>query len=82
MTARGRLDQAAAASRGLRRRLVGSVTPAAVGCALGFLYGQRFGDLGDAAPGLYATLGAVVGILVVRVGAILWMILRDYVRND
>ena len=81
-----KLDQAARSTAGLRRRLLGTLLPAAVGCALGYLYGERFGDPSLASPaglpGLYATLGAVVGILATRVGSVLWMVLRDFAGWD
>lgn len=72
----------APASSGARRRILGTLAPAAVGCVLGYFYGVYFGDLDAAArvglPGMYASLGAVVGILVVRVGGLLWMIVGDF----
>lgn len=80
------LEKAARASAPLRRRIIGTLLPAAIGCALGYLYGERYGDpdLIETLnlPGLYATLGAVVGILCVRLGVIVWMVLRDIVRGD
>lgn len=73
------------ATAGLRRRLIGTVLPAAIGCAAGFWAGQRYGDadLLAEAPGMYATMGAVVGILAVRVGAMFWLIIREFTsRSD
>lgn len=75
-----------AASERARRRILGTLLPAAVGCVAGFYYGRHFGDPELPArvglPGLYATLGAVVGILAVRVGGLLWMIARDFLGRD
>lgn len=69
-----------------RRRIVGTLAPAAIGCLLGYYYGEYFGDVEEAAriglPGMYASVGAVVGILVMRVGGLFWMIARDFLGRE
>lgn len=74
------LAGASAATSSLRRRVLGTLAPAALGCALGFYYAQAF--VPEAASqnlyGMYATIGAVIAIMTVRVGSILWMIVADF----
>ena len=64
-----------------RRRILGTLAPAAVGCFAGYLYGENFADpdLSEKVglPGLYATLGAASALMIVRLGGLLWMIVRD-----
>jgi uncharacterized membrane protein YccC len=69
-----------------RRRILGTLAPAALGCVVGYYYGEWFGDPEEAAriglPGMYASIGAVVGILLVRLSTLVGMILRDFLGRD
>lgn len=70
----------------LRNRVLKTLGPAAAGALAGFYYGRWFGDpelvKSIGLPGLYATMGAILGILVVRLGTIMWMIVRDFADRD
>lgn len=65
----------------VRRRVLGTFAPAALGCVLGFYYHQWFGptgtEAGRAMAGLYATMGAAGMILATRLGAILFALVQD-----
>lgn len=65
-----------------RARLFATLLPAAIGCFCGFLYAERAipAETPEASGlyGMYATLGAVVGILIMRVGGLVYMIIRDF----
>lgn len=79
-----RLAGAAAATASLRRRVLGTLGPAALGCAGGFYYARMFIPEAEAQGlyGMYATTGAVVALLSVRLGGIFWMIARDFLGRD
>jgi hypothetical protein len=80
------LNRRRGGARTLRDRMLGSLAPAALGAALGFAYARY--TLGAEAlqgsniPAMYSSMGAVVGILVVRVGGLFIMMFQDFFGKD
>ncbi len=66
----------------LGRRLFSSVSPALLGMALGYTY--AFQTLPEEllkagrVPAMYACMGAVIGILVLRLGTLMFTMFRDF----
>ncbi|MEL6186608.1 MAG: hypothetical protein AAFU79_18470 [Myxococcota bacterium] len=78
-----RLQQVGAATQSLRRRVLGTLFPAAVGCLAGFQYARATLPAEEGGLlGMYATAGAAVAILAVRLGGILWMIIQDFSSSN
>lgn len=79
-----RLRQVGAATQSLRRRVLGTLLPAAVGCFAGFQYAQATLPPEDAQrlAAMYASGGAALGILAVRLVGLLWMIIQDFASSD
>jgi len=70
----------------MRDRLIGSLTPAMIGAGLGFVYARETmgpeAVEGSALPGMYACMGAVIAILVIRVAGLVRMMFSDYFGKD
>ena len=69
---------------GLRRVMLRTVLPAAIGTFGGYLY-ARFALKPDAfarLAGMYSAAGAAAGILSVRVAALFWAIVSDYFQKN
>ena len=65
-----------------RRRIFSSVTPAVLGMAAGYSYAFYTLDekllTGSRVPAMYACMGAVVGVLTLRLGTLFWIIIKDF----
>ncbi len=69
---------------GLRRRMMLTVVPAAIGTVAGFAYGKLTLDpvAYPRLAGMYAAFGAAGGILLLRVVTIFWTIFADYFQKN
>ena len=70
----------------MKDRILSSFTPAVLGAGLGFAYARYSLDpevlKASSIPAMYASLGAVVGILVVRAGTLLLMMYQDFFGRE
>ena len=73
-------------SESIRRKLIGALTPAALGAGLGFVYARQTlsPELmeSSALPAMYATMGAALGILAVRVVSLGRLMFADFFGSD
>lgn len=73
-------------SQTIRRRLISALTPAAIGAGLGFVYARQTlnPELLESStlPAMYATMGAAVGILSVRVFGLGKLMFSDFFGSD
>lgn len=72
--------------RTIRKKLFAALLPAAAGGLAGFYYGQYSMD--PAAPGsavlpaMYGTMGAIAGVLTVRIAVLFKQIIQDFLTKD
>lgn len=67
----------------IKRRVIQSFLAASVGAALGYLYARtqlppKLLQSNGAMTGMFATAGAAVGMLTLRMSKMLWTMFSDY----
>lgn len=80
------LNQRKGGPRTMKDRFLASFTPAVLGAGLGFAYARYSLDpealKASNVPAMYASMGAVIGILVVRVASLFVMMFQDFFGKD